>query len=47
MSGASIISRIVSEVSKYIVGLRDVIRLMLVAMLTEGHILLEGPPGTG
>jgi len=47
MSGSSIISRIVSEVSKYIVGLRDVIRLMLIAMLTEGHILLEGPPGTG
>ena len=47
MSGSSIINRIVSEVSKYIVGLRDVIRLMLIAMLTEGHILLEGPPGTG
>ena len=47
MRGEPIISRIVSEVSKYIVGLRDVIKLMLIAMLTEGHILLEGPPGTG
>jgi len=43
----SVIERIASEVSRYIVGMRDVIRLMLVAILTEGHILLEGPPGTG
>ena len=39
--------RIAAEVSKYVVGMRDVINLMLVAVLTEGHILLEGPPGTG
>ena len=47
MSANPIIKRIVSEVSKYIVGMKDVIELMLIAMLTEGHILLEGPPGTG
>ena len=47
MSASQLIRRIVSEVSKYIVGMKDVINLMLVAMLTEGHILLEGPPGTG
>jgi MoxR-like ATPase len=27
--------------------MEDVITLMLIAMLTEGHILIEGPPGTG
>jgi MoxR-like ATPase len=27
--------------------MEDVITLMLIAMLTEGHILIEGPPGVG
>ena len=47
MSSRSLVKRIAAEVSKYVVGMRDVINLMLVAVLTEGHILLEGPPGTG
>jgi len=47
VSGRSLITRITAEVSKHIVGMENVIHLMLVAMLTEGHILLEGPPGTG
>ena len=47
MSARSLLKRIAAEVSRHIVGMRDVINLMLVAMLTEGHILLEGPPGTG
>jgi len=47
VSARSIVKRIMSEVSRYIVGMRNVIELMLIAMLTEGHILLEGPPGTG
>jgi MoxR-like ATPase len=38
--------KIVSEVSRFIVGKRDAIEMMLVALLSEGHILLEGPPGT-
>ena len=47
MSTSSLTERIASEISKYVVGMKEVINLMLVAMLTEGHILLEGPPGTG
>ena len=39
-------SKIVSEVGRFIVGKRDAIEMMLVALLSEGHILLEGPPGT-
>jgi len=35
------------EVSRFIVGKRDVLRMLLVALLSEGHVLLEGPPGTG
>jgi len=47
VSAKSAINRVVAEVSKYIVDMKNVIELMLIAMLTEGHILLEGPPGTG
>jgi len=38
--------KIVSEVGRFIVGKKDAIEMMLVALLSEGHILLEGPPGT-
>jgi len=41
------IQRIIGEVSRYVVGMEDVVALMLIAMLTEGHILIEGPAGTG
>ena len=41
------IQRIIGEVSRYVVGMEDVLVLMLTAMLTEGHILIEGPTGTG
>jgi MoxR-like ATPase len=35
-----------SQVGKVVVGQRDTIDLMLVALFCGGHILLEGPPGT-
>src|SRR4030088_1772086 len=38
---------IVGNVEKVIKGKSDVIRLALVAMLCEGHILFEDVPGTG
>lgn len=41
-----VIERIVSEVERFIVGKRDVIKMMLTSLISEGHILLEGPPGT-
>ena len=43
---SDLIDRIISEVGRFIVGKRDAIEMMLVALLSEGHILLEGPPGT-
>jgi MoxR-like ATPase len=46
MSYNNTIEKIVSEVQKFIVGKKDVIEMLLVALLSEGHILLEGPPGT-
>jgi MoxR-like ATPase len=43
---SDVMGKIVSEVSRFIVGKKDAIEMMLVALLSEGHILLEGPPGT-
>ncbi len=39
--------RILENVQKVIVGKSDVIQLLLVAVLCEGHVLLEDVPGTG
>jgi MoxR-like ATPase len=36
-----------SEVAKIIVGQRDVVRHVLIGILSAGHILLEGVPGLG
>jgi MoxR-like ATPase len=35
-----------SEVGKVIVGQRDMVRLLLTALLADGHVLIEGVPGT-
>jgi MoxR-like ATPase len=35
-----------AQVHRAVVGQDDVLDLLLVALLTEGHVLLEGPPGT-
>ncbi|MEW5868986.1 MAG: MoxR family ATPase [Chloroflexota bacterium] len=39
--------KIVDNVEQVIVGKRDVIELLVVALLCEGHVLLEDVPGTG
>ncbi|HUK75168.1 MAG TPA: AAA family ATPase, partial [Nitrososphaerales archaeon] len=44
---SSLDSRFASEISKKYVGNPDIVRLMLVALLSQGHILLEGNPGLG
>ena len=41
------LSRIESEVQKRIIGQREVIRDVLVALVAGGHVLLEGVPGIG
>jgi MoxR-like ATPase len=35
-----------TEVAKAVVGHDDAVELMLIALFSSGHILLEGPPGT-
>ena len=34
------------ELGKVIVGQQDTVELLLVAVLCEGHVLIEGVPGT-
>lgn len=45
--GSSIESSFVSEISKRVVGREDVVKLMLVSLLSQGHVLLQGNPGLG
>ena len=40
-------SRIIENVSRVIVGKSDVLELVLVALLADGHLLLEDVPGVG
>lgn len=40
-------SRLVDNVDRALMGKRDVVGLVLSAMLAEGHVLLEDAPGTG
>lgn len=41
------VDQITENVSRVIVGKREVIELVMVAMLCDGHVLLEDVPGTG
>ena len=43
----TIAERIKENVGRVIVGKQEIVELLLVALLTEGHILLEDVPGTG
>ena len=44
---ADAFNRLVDNVDQAILGKRDVIRLVIGALLSEGHLLLEDFPGTG
>ncbi len=39
--------QIIDNVERVIIGKRDVVQLVVVALLCEGHVLLEDVPGTG
>ena len=43
----SLSSRFTAEISKRIVGRDDAIKLFLVSLFSQGHILLQGNPGIG
>ncbi len=40
-------ARIAEEVSRFVVGRKDVLEMLMIALLSEGHVLLEGPAGVG
>jgi MoxR-like ATPase len=42
----SLAGAIRAEIAKAIVGQEGMVDMLLVALLSEGHVLLEGPPGT-
>ena len=44
---AEVVAAVEREIAKVIVGQHDVVRSVIVAMLCEGHVLLEGVPGLG
>ena len=46
-SVAAFAKKVVDNVEKVILGKREKIELLLVAMLCQGHVLLEDVPGTG
>jgi MoxR-like ATPase len=41
------IEKLIGNVERAIIGKREVIEVLLVALLSEGHVLLEDVPGTG
>ncbi|HMN61550.1 MAG TPA: AAA family ATPase, partial [Anaerolinea sp.] len=43
----AVAKRVLENIQKVIVGKQETIHLLLVAVLCEGHILLEDVPGTG
>jgi MoxR-like ATPase len=42
----AILKSIIAEVSKVVVGKDDIKELLLLALLSQGHVLIEGLPGT-
>ena len=41
------INKIIQNIEKVMIGKTDVAKLSLVALLAEGHVLLEDVPGVG
>lgn len=46
LKGQEALGNIVAEVSKVVIGKEEIKELLLVALLSRGHVLIEGTPGT-
>lgn len=46
-NGKSISEKVLENISKVIIGKEQVARLLLTALIADGHVLLEDVPGTG
>ncbi len=44
-NGKALAQRVTQEISRVVVGMESVTRQLLIALLTGGHVLLEGVPG--
>ncbi len=47
MAGTELITKLIDNIEKVIVGKRDAIELILIGLLSKGHILIEDVPGLG
>src|SRR5256714_12592722 len=47
MTASDFYARFRSEAAKAVVGQEDAVRLCAVALVAQGHVLLEGVPGVG
>ncbi|MCD7836174.1 MAG: MoxR family ATPase [Lachnospiraceae bacterium] len=47
ISGKEAADRVIDNISRVIIGKEDKIRLLLTALVADGHVLLEDVPGTG
>ena len=47
MKGKELADKMLENMGKVIVGKENIMKLILTAMLAEGHVLLEDVPGTG
>lgn len=47
MLNRSKLASLLRQIKEYFIGYEDMVTLLAVALLSEGHILIEGPPGTG
>jgi len=43
---ADLYTRVTDEVSKAVIGKHEMIRILLIALIVDGHVLIEGYPGT-
>jgi MoxR-like ATPase len=41
------LNQLASQVKEYFVGYDELVQLLLIALLSEGHVLIEGPAGLG
>lgn len=47
MTGGQLINAIIDNVEKAIIGKRDIIEKVIIALISDGHILIEDVPGVG
>lgn len=47
MNGKEMADKIISNISKVIIGKEETVKLLLTALVADGHVLLEDVPGTG